>query len=240
MKNPTTLNARLKAAMAAESDDAKREINRFDEIVSTLRSLRDELKRLRKAQALTLADIGDKLGISVSAVSRLESRDGDFGILSLLQYADCLNYDVKIQFESRDTVQFSSERAETNVGRDVEAAPDRFIFGNSDIETCIHNFSEPNDIVSFLSSRERMQSGMDSVHFVARKGHFVTFGEIKNSDFGSDESDVLLVDVELSDAWCGHAPDLGAKKVEKTSVRINIGAESSEQVDAAIVSIRES
>ncbi|NIY79196.1 helix-turn-helix transcriptional regulator [Celeribacter sp. HF31] len=73
----------------------------FSEINQISTQVRNTLQNLRKFQRLSLKEIGERVGISASGVSKLENGTGDIGLQSICRYARAVNCDVKLTFTRR-------------------------------------------------------------------------------------------------------------------------------------------
>lgn len=65
------------------------------------RSVSDLLSRARRESSLTLAQVGERLGVSRARVSQLEHPDANLELKTLMRFADALEYDVVLAFKPR-------------------------------------------------------------------------------------------------------------------------------------------
>lgn len=247
MAKSQTLNSRLRAAMSENSADARESFNRFDQIISTLRQLRSELRDIRLERNLTLAEVGVKLGVSSSAVSKLEKRDGDFGVLTLLQYADCLDYEVNIQLESKERVEFapsdlvSHSDSETDEKNEQRSSG---FWGSSDMLT-----SDLKMISNFVVGACDQTPNIGTVLTAyARKGRCVNFGRLGSQaseekhahtayllyEFGAIEGDIL--NFEHANASSNDIPPPSNNTIGTFGIRI--GPSDTAAIDQTLVSLK--
>jgi DNA-directed RNA polymerase specialized sigma subunit len=65
------------------------------------RSVSDLLSRARLESSLTLAEVGERLGVSRARVSQLEHPDANLELKTLMRLADALDYDVVLALKPR-------------------------------------------------------------------------------------------------------------------------------------------
>lgn len=65
------------------------------------RSVSDLLSRARHESSLTLAEVGERLGVSRARASQLEHPDANLELKTLMRLADALGYDVVLALKPR-------------------------------------------------------------------------------------------------------------------------------------------
>lgn len=81
-----------------ETDETRREGKK-----EALRlALTDAMRRVRKEEGLTQADVAERLDVSQSWVSKLESANYDHQVESIVAYLDALNADLGLSIRTRE------------------------------------------------------------------------------------------------------------------------------------------
>jgi len=89
---------------------------------STCQVLRETLRRLRENQGVTQSDMAKTLGMSQSAVSKIETGDGDIGVITLCRYAGALGMRPEITFAPAGDAGTADDNAAFDASRIVKQA----------------------------------------------------------------------------------------------------------------------
>ena len=76
--------------ISSENDDFAKAIEKEKTFYDYCSSVRGELVKLRKAAKLNQDDLAERLGMSQSAISRMERGIGDIGLATIARYASAL------------------------------------------------------------------------------------------------------------------------------------------------------
>jgi transcriptional regulator with XRE-family HTH domain len=76
--------------LAAEIPEFRQAVDVEAEAEAFCRSMREQLRDLRKSSGFDQAALGEKIGLTQSAVSRIERGTGDIGLKTLFRYARAL------------------------------------------------------------------------------------------------------------------------------------------------------
>lgn len=119
--------------VSAESPEFARALQDEDDYLQFCKKVREDLKHLRESKAIKQSELADLLQMSQPAVSKMESGEGDIGVLTLCRYAGALGMQPTIAFttaapeyQEQDSliskVNEASEMAKRLTGRSNVAA----------------------------------------------------------------------------------------------------------------------
>ncbi len=71
-----------------------------------INEIAEKIRNLRKEKNLTLKDLGEKTGLSISFLSQVENSSSSLAITSLKKIADALNVPITYFFKSQNFTNF--------------------------------------------------------------------------------------------------------------------------------------
>lgn len=105
------------AGVLALQDRLKNDVEGFAEALEFegeaeryCQSIRAELRKHRIDQGLEQSQLGERMGLSQSAVSKLEKGEGDIGVKTLFRYADALGLHPVVLFSPAETAYEEAQR----------------------------------------------------------------------------------------------------------------------------------
>jgi len=155
----------------------------------------DKIRSLRKENNLTLKELSEKTGLSISFLSQVENGTSSLAITSLKKIADALNVSINTFFgsfqshnfliKSEDQCKFKIEGSNTEYmllsGEFSERSLEALIVYIQPEETHGHQFNHPGEefvyvlegaITVNIDGKEYLTKAGDSIHYPSKLPHF--------------------------------------------------------------------
>lgn len=162
-----------------------------------INEIAEKIRNLRKEKNLTLKDLGEKTGLSISFLSQVENNSSSLAITSLKKIADALNVPITYFFKSPELHKYLVKKQEREVF-ELEGSSSKFIrlsgnFSERNMESILvvipaekqhgHKFSHPGEefiyvlegaIIANLDGEEYFVNEGDSIHFPSTIPHILS------------------------------------------------------------------
>lgn len=155
----------------------------------------DKIRSLRKKNNLTLKELSEKTGLSISFLSQVENGTSSLAITSLKKIADALNVQINTFFsncqnhnfltKSEDQFKFKLEGSNTEYillsGEFAERSLEALIVYIQPEETHGHQFTHPGEefvyvlegvLIVNIDNKEYFVKAGDSIHYPSKSPHY--------------------------------------------------------------------